>query len=109
MKLKKGDQVLVTVGKNRGMKGKISKVFPKTGKILLPGINVYKKHVKPQGEGKPGGIVDVVKPLSVTNVALVCPKCGKATRIGYQVSKKGPSTKLRVNKLRICKKCKAVI
>jgi len=106
MKLKKDDQVLVMAGKNRGMKGKISKVFPKTGKILIPGINTFKKHTKPQGEGKPGGIIDIVKPLPASNVVLICPKCGKQTRVGYQL---GPSTKLGVKKLRICKKCQAVI
>lgn len=100
MKLKKGDQVLVTVGKNRGMKGKISKIFPKLNKVLIPGINTFKKHVKPQGEGKPGGIVDIIKPLPKANVALICPKCGKPTRVGYQMGK---------SKLRICKKCKAAI
>jgi len=109
MKLKKDDQVLVTAGKNRGMKGKISKVFPKTSRVLIPGVNTYKKHTKPQGEGKPGGIIDIVKPLPVTNVALICPKCGKQTRVGYQMGKNAPSAKLRASKLRICKKCQAVI
>lgn len=101
MKLKKGDQIMVVAGKNRGMKGKISKVFPKTGKVLIPGVNLFKKHTKPQGEGKPGGIVDIVKPLPVTNVALICPKCGKLTRVGYQLTKE--------EKLRICKKCQVAI
>ena len=83
MKFKKGDQIVVTAGKDIGKKGKIEKVFPKTDKVLIPGINIYKKHVKPQGEGKPGGIIDIVKPLPVSNIALLCPKCGSATRIGF--------------------------
>jgi len=99
MKLRKGDTVKIIVGKDRGKQGKIEKVFPKLGKVLIPGINIYKKHVKPRGEGKPGGIIDLVKPLPVTNAALLCPKCGKPTRIGFQIDKSG-------EKHRICRKCK---
>jgi large subunit ribosomal protein L24 len=101
MKLKKGDQVLVTTGKDKGRKGKIEKVFPKSNRVLLPGINVYKKHLRPQGEKQPGGIVDVAKPLPASNVALICPKCNRPTRIGYQLGKAG--------KERICRKCQALV
>ena len=101
MKLKKDDQVMIMVGKDKGRKGKIEKVFPKEGKVLIPGINVFKKHVKPQGEGKPGGIVDVAKPLAVSNVAYLCSKCGQPTRIGYKVDQK--------EKHRICRKCQTII
>lgn len=102
MKLKKGDQVIVTAGKDKGRKGKIEKVFSRANKVLLPGINTAKKHVRPQGEGKPGGIVDQAKPLSVSNVALWCPKCNQPTRVGYQVDQKG-------DKHRLCRKCQALI
>lgn len=102
MKLKKGDRIIVTIGKDKGRKGKIEKVLPKLGKVLIPGINVYKKHLKPRGEGQPGGIIDVVKPLPVSNVALLCPKCGKRTRVGYRSDKGG-------EKYRICRKCQAII
>lgn len=101
MKLKKGDTVKIIAGKDRGKQGKIDKTFPKLGKVLIPGVNMYKKHVRPQGEGKPGGIVDSVRPLPVANVALLCPKCGQQTRAGFQVSK--------TEKHRICKKCKEAI
>lgn len=102
MKLKKGDQIIVIAGKDKGRKGKIEKVLPKLNKVLIPGINVYKKHTKPRGEGQPGGIVDVVKPLVVSNVALLCPKCRKQTRIGYRIGKVG-------KKERICRKCQVAI
>lgn len=102
MKLKKGDKIIVIAGKDKGRKGKIEKVLPKSAKVLIPGINVYKKHVKPRGEGQPGGIVDIVKPLSVSNIALLCPKCKQPTRIGYKIDKSG-------GKHRICRKCQAVI
>lgn len=101
MKLKKGDEIIVIAGKDKGRKGKIEKVLPRLGAVLIPGINLVKKHLKPRGEGKPGGIIDVVKPILIPKVALVCPKCGKKTRIGYLITKD--------RKERVCKKCQAVI
>ena len=102
MKFKKGDTVKIIKGKDKSRKGKIEKVLPKLNKVLIPGINVYKKHLKPRGEGQPGGIVEIVKPLPVSNVALLCPKCNKQTRVGYQLDKSG-------SKHRICRKCQTVI
>lgn len=108
MKFKKGDKVQVLIGKDKGRKGKIEKIFPKLKAVMIPGINVYKKHVKPQKEGKPGGIIDIVKPILVSKVALLCPKCGQQTRVGWQLTKTGlPAGK--AGKERICKKCKALI
>jgi large subunit ribosomal protein L24 len=101
MKFKVGDQVLVVRGKDKGRKGKIQKIFPKEGRVLIPGINVYKKHLKPRGEGKPGGIVDKVLPLSLSNIAHWCPKCNQKTRVGWHLSQEG--------KNRICKKCGSII
>jgi large subunit ribosomal protein L24 len=105
MKLRKGDLVKVIAGKDRGKQGKIEKVFPSLRRVLIPGVNIYKKHVRPQGEKKPGGIIDVVKPLPVANVALLCPKCKKQTRVGFQI---GKNTGKR-EKYRICRKCQEVI
>jgi large subunit ribosomal protein L24 len=102
MKLKKGDQIIVIKGKDKGRKGKIEKVFPKKGQVLVPGINLYKKHARKQSEKKPGGIIEIVVPLPVANVALFCPKCKKPTRIGYQIDQSG-------NKTRICRKCQTLI
>lgn len=97
MKIKKNDTVLVTIGKDRGKKGKIEKVFNKKDQVLVSGVNIYKRHLKAQGEGKPGGIIDIVKPLKVSKVVLVCPKCNQPTRIGFKVLDK--------EKIRICRKC----
>ncbi len=108
MKLKKGDQVIITVGKDKGQKGKIEKIFFSKGRVLVPGVNVYKRHTKPKGEKKPGGIVDIVKPLPVANVALVCPKCGQPTRIGYRLDLKKSSSG-GSGKSRVCRKCQSVI
>jgi len=102
VKLKKGDNIIVIAGKDKGRKGKIEKIFPKEGLVLLPGINVFKRHTKSRGEKQPGGIIDIIKPLPISNVALLCPNCGKPTRVGYRVSKDG-------TKSRICRKCQAII
>lgn len=102
MKFKKGDNIVVMIGKDKGRKGKIERIFPKKNKLLIPGINIYKRHTKPRGKDKTGGIIDKVLPLPAANVALLCPKCGKPTRIGYQIDREG-------NKLRICRKCRALV
>jgi len=101
MKLKKGDEVLITAGKDRGKKGKIEKIYPEKNSVLLPGLNIFKKHMKKRDENNPGGIISFPRPLAVASVALICPKCGKPTRVGY---------KLDINKkTRICRKCKSKI
>lgn len=102
MKLKRGDTVMILIGKDRGRSGKIKKVYPKKNKILVPGLNIYKKHIKAQSKEKPGGIIELVRPFRVANVALFCPKCKKPTRIGYLFDKKA-------GKHRICKKCQEFI
>jgi len=101
MKLKKGDNVLITAGKDKGRIGKITKAFPKELKILVEGINLKKKHVRPKREGEKGQIVEIPAALDVSNVKIICPKCGKAVRVGYIIEKE--------KKNRICKKCKQII
>ncbi len=101
MKFKKGDQIIVTAGKDKGRKGKIEKIFPTESKVLVPGINMYKRHMKKRDEKRPGGIIDFPRPMQMGNVALVCPKCGKPTRVGYIITKN--------EKVRICRKCEQKI
>ena len=101
MKFKKGDTVLIKIGKDNGRKGKIEQVFKKKNTVLIGGLNVYKRHVKKQGEGKPSGIIDFPRPIPISRVSLVCPKCQKVTRIGFVLTQK--------EKHRICKKCKQLI
>ncbi|PIP57605.1 50S ribosomal protein L24 [Candidatus Woesebacteria bacterium CG22_combo_CG10-13_8_21_14_all_39_10] len=96
MKFRIGDNVKITAGKDKGRDGKIEKIFPKTFKVLVPGVNLYKKHVK-GFQGQKGGIYDIPRPLGLGKIALICPKCKKVTRIGF--STKGEK------KARICKKC----
>ena len=107
MKIKKGDKVKVIAGKDRGREGTVDQALPKIGAVVLPGINLYKKAVRPKKEGDKGGIVDVARPLNVSKVMLICPKCHKPTRVGYQVSDKVKNKK--TDKLRICKKCQELI
>lgn len=97
MKLKKNDTVVVTIGKDKGRTGKVEKVFPKLGNILVTGINIIKRHTKRKDDKNPGGIIEVTKPLDASKVALMCPSCNKPTRIGYLVAKN--------EKVRICRKC----
>jgi large subunit ribosomal protein L24 len=96
LKLKAGDNVKITAGKDKGREGKIEKIFPKQTKALIPGVNIYKKHVK-GSQGQKGGIYDIPRPLDFAKIALICPKCKKVTRVGFKIVEK--------NKTRVCKKC----
>ena len=101
MKIKKGDLVKMIAGKDRGKTGKVLHVSPEDKKITVENLNIMKKHTRPRKEGEKGQRVEIPRKITVSNVLLVCPKCGKATRIGYSVSGE--------EKHRMCKKCKAEI
>lgn len=97
MKLKRGDTILITTGKDKGRKGKLLRALPKEEKIVVEGINLRKKHVRPKKSGEKGQIIEIPLPIYASNAKIICSKCGKATRIGYKVDEK--------EKYRICKKC----
>lgn len=101
MKIKTGDEVEVLVGKDKGKKGKVERVFPTSGKIIVGGVNIYKRHKKPQGRTLQGGIIDITKPIAISNVAVICPKCNLPTKVGYKLGAK--------SKDRICKKCNQIM
>ncbi len=101
MKIKKGDNVKVLSGNDKGKTGEVLEVIPGTNKIIVKGINIRKKHVKPRKQGEEGGIIPVECSIHASKVNVVCPKCGKATRIGYQIEKD--------QKVRVCKKCNTKI
>ncbi len=106
MKIKKGDKVKILLGKDRGKEGKVEYVRGKDKKVFVGGANLYKRHVRRQG-GIEGGIIDLPKPLDISNVALVCPNCNKITRVGYKQILPSGEVKITGNiKARICKKCK---
>jgi large subunit ribosomal protein L24 len=101
MKFKKGDSIIVVLGKDNGRKGKIEKIFPKLNTVLVPGVNMYKRHMKKRDNKNPGGIIDKSRPLAVSKIALICPKCNQRTRIGYLL--------VQNEKTRICRKCDQAI
>lgn len=101
MKLKKGDEVKVVKGKDKGKTGKVEKVFPKENKVLILGVNQYKRHLKARSQNKQSEIVTIIKPLPVSNIMLICPKCHLATRVGFSLKDN--------EKIRICKKCEQQI
>jgi len=105
MKIKKGDNVLIIAGKDKGRTGKITKAMPKELKVLVEGINLKKKHVRPKKEGEKGQVVEVPAAMDVSDVKVICPKCGKVSRVGYMIER----PKGYPEKYRICKECKQKI
>jgi large subunit ribosomal protein L24 len=96
--VKKGDNVMVISGKDKGKKGKVLEVSPKEGKIIIEGRNMVTKHVKPNKMGQQGGIVKAEGAMYASKVMIVCSKCGKPTRIGHLVNGDG-------SKVRVCRHC----
>lgn len=101
MKIKKNDQVKIIAGKDRGKTGKVLHVLPHEGKLVVEGLNLVKKHVRPRREGEKGQRVETPGKLNLSNAMLVCPKCGQTTRVGYRQTDE--------HKFRVCKKCQAEI
>ena len=97
MKIKKGENVKILSGKDRGKTGKVSRVLPDAGQALVEGLNLVKKHIRPRKQGEKGQRVSVPAAIDISSLMLVCPKCSKATRVGFKVSEK--------DKFRVCKKC----
>jgi large subunit ribosomal protein L24 len=97
MKLRKNDEVIVIKGKEKGKKGKIEKIFSKERKVLIPGINQFKRHMKARNQNQQSEIITITKPLPIENVSFICPKCHKEARIGYKIEKD--------KKVRVCRKC----
>lgn len=99
MKIKKGDNVKILSGKDRGKTGKVTRVLLKEEKAIIDGLNLVKKHTRPKRQGEKGQRISVPAPVDISNLMLICPKCSKSTRIGYKVTEK--------SKFRVCKKCKS--
>ena len=99
MRIKKGDTVKVLSGNDKGKTGEVLETLPKDNKVVVKGVNIRKKHVKPRKQGEEGGIISVECSIHSAKVNVVCPKCGKATKVGY-IEEKG-------EKVRVCKKCGA--
>ena len=97
MKLRIGDTVQVLAGKDRGKRGKIERVFPQKGVVVVEKVGRAKKHLRPTRQFPQGGIIEVTRPLPAANVMVVCPHCGKLTRVAYMT--------MADKKLRVCKHC----
>jgi large subunit ribosomal protein L24 len=101
--IRKNDNVVVTTGKDRGKRGRVVRVVPEKNRLIVEGVNMVKRHTKanPQRQIK-GGVVEREAPLHASNVQIVCPECGKPTRIGRKVLGDG-------RKVRVCRKCEGVV
>ncbi len=97
MKIKKGDNVLILKGKDKGKKGKVLRTFPKTNQILIEGLNLKKAHKRARREGEKGQVVEIPAPLLSGRVKVICSHCNQPARVGYKIEGE--------NKIRICKKC----
>jgi large subunit ribosomal protein L24 len=101
--IRRNDQVVVTAGRDRGKKGRVLKVLPTKNRLLVEGVNIIKRHTRPNPQKNiKGGIVEREAALDASNVQLVCPECGKMTRIGSRALSDG-------RKVRICRKCEGVV
>ncbi|HIR79503.1 MAG TPA: 50S ribosomal protein L24 [Candidatus Egerieenecus merdigallinarum] len=110
MHVRSKDQVVVISGKDKGKKGKITAAYPKTGKVVVEGVNMVTKHQKARNAMQPGGIIHKEAPIDASNVMLVCPKCGKAARVSHKVTLVETENGGKKRKMiRVCKKCQAEI
>ena len=101
MHVKTKDTVIVITGKDKGKEGKVLSAMPKEGKVIVEGVSVASRHMKPRKQGEEGGIVKMETPIYVSKVMVVCPKCGKPTRVAHKLEG-GKS-------VRVCKKCGATL
>lgn len=106
MKIKKGDKVLIISGKDRNKTGKVLRAFPVKNQVLVEEVNLAKKHQRSKKQGQKGQVINLPRPIDTSNVKLICTKCGKATRVGFEIIKKEGE---KAQRARICKKCRAEI
>ena len=99
MNIRKDDKVVVISGKDKGKQGKVLVADPKAGKVIVEGVSVASKHQKPRKQGEEGGIIKMETPIYACKVMVVCPKCGKPTRVAHKI--------VDGKKVRVCKKCGA--
>jgi large subunit ribosomal protein L24 len=101
VRIRRDDQVLVLVGKDRGKRGKVLRTFPREHRIVVEGVNIKKRHKKPLGPMRQAGIIEREAPIHMSNVKLICTKCQQPTKVGYQL--------LEDKRVRVCKKCHEVL
>jgi large subunit ribosomal protein L24 len=101
MNIRKGDNVLVISGKDKGKKGKVFEVYPGKNGLAVEGVNIRKKHARPKRSGEKGQIIEKPASINISNVMVICSKCNRPTRIGFKISEG--------KKYRVCKKCEQEI
>ncbi|OIO08606.1 50S ribosomal protein L24 [Candidatus Falkowbacteria bacterium CG_4_9_14_3_um_filter_36_9] len=125
MKIKSGDKIIIIAGKDKGKAGKVLQIFSSKNRVSVEGLNLLIKHLRPKKQGEKGQRVEFPALMDLSNVILECPKCGKATRVSYKITKKNKdvitdsslqksgqpnqAVKTKNKKLRICNKCKEII
>lgn len=102
MKVQKNDSVIVITGKDRGKKGKVRKVDPKSGRVVVEGVNLIKRHSKTKGKTRQAGIIELDGPIHASNVMVICNKCNKPARVGYRALEDG-------KRARFCHTCSEII
>ena len=107
MNIKKGDTVLIIAGKDKGKQGTVSRALPQISKVIVEGLNIAKKHIRPQGQTRQGGIIDKAMPIHISNTMLICTECGKPTRVAHDRRPMCADQKIR--SVRVCKKCHKII
>jgi large subunit ribosomal protein L24 len=106
LKIKKGDNVQIIAGKDSGKRGSVLRVLPNEGRVVVDKLNMVKRHTKPRPAPRssgsqqviPGGVIEREAPLNISNVQLICPSCGRPSRVGYRENADG-------NKVRVCRNC----
>jgi len=102
MKIRRDDTVLVIAGKDKGKRGKVRRSLPKENRVVVDGVNIVKRHMRPRGTVRQAGIIEREAPIHVSNVMLICNKCNHPTRIGFRFLEDGTKT-------RVCRRCHEVI
>ncbi|MFH1088027.1 MAG: 50S ribosomal protein L24 [Chloroflexota bacterium] len=102
MRIRKNDNVLVIAGKDRGKKGKVRQALPKKNRVVVEGLNMVKRHSRAKGQARQAGIIELESPIEASNVMLMCSKCSRPVRVGYQLTEDG-------RKIRICRACREAI
>jgi large subunit ribosomal protein L24 len=100
--VKNGDMVMVIAGKEKGKTGKVNRVFPDQGRVLVEGLNIVKRHTRPSRSNNAGGIIEKEAAFAASNVMIFCKSCNQAARIGHRILEDG-------SKVRFCKKCQATL
>ncbi len=101
MHIRKGDNVIILTGREKGKQGKVVQVIKERGRVVVEGLMLRRRHVKPKRQGEKGQVLSIPSSMDISNVMVVCSRCGKPTKVGYSVKESG--------KVRVCKKCKEVI